>query len=198
MITICFEGVDGAGKTTQAGKLEKHLMKQGYRVKRVKFPTWYVIKEILKGGHKIDDKAFHLLCAADFYNFQATELEHIKANYDYLILDRFWYSNIIYGVTKDIPISFLANIHQGLIKPDIVILLDIDLDTLLYRKKQDPDIRGFNVDILDNLIVNYRNLPSIVRDFISKTTPYFCFLDGRESEENIFNKIIKILNILNK
>lgn len=195
MITVCFEGVDGAGKTTLSKKYEAFLRKEGYRVKRIKFPTWTIIKGILLNGYEIDDRAFHLLFAADFYNFQNTYLNQLSMKYDCLIFDRFWYSNIVYGLAKGIPINFLANIHRDLIHPNIVVLLDIDLDLLLKRKGDDPDIQKLNETTLLRVIENYRRLPSIIRNYISKPAQKFCILDGRGDVDSTFEKLIKLCRI---
>ncbi|MEW6425299.1 MAG: hypothetical protein AB1523_11265 [Bacillota bacterium] len=88
-LIICFEGIDGCGKSTQVRLLAEKLRREGHKVEIVKHPgqTEFgqeVRRLILEGVQPRSDLAYRLLFWADL----AETAEAYKKNVDFLIFDR--------------------------------------------------------------------------------------------------------------
>lgn len=132
---ICLEGIDGSGKSTQILLLEKWLNECGFEVMRIFEPTdssiGKLIREMLQHPEATSEnfqKTLALLFAAD----RMVLMDEIKAAEEsdkIVISDRCFYSSIVY---QDDP-SWLYELNKSVKKPDIVILLDLDVETALDR-----------------------------------------------------------------
>ncbi|MEN4006889.1 MAG: dTMP kinase [Methanobacteriaceae archaeon] len=130
---ICLEGIDGAGKSTQILLLEKWLKEYGCNVKRVFEPTdspvGKLIREMLRNPEATGDnfqKALALLFAAD----RMILMDEIAALKESVVIsDRSFYSSIVY---QNEP-QWIYEINKHVKRPDIVILLDVDVKTALKR-----------------------------------------------------------------
>jgi len=132
---ICLEGIDGSGKSTQIILLEKWLNECGFEVMRIFEPTdssvGKLIREMLQHPEATSEnfqKTLALLFAAD----RMVLMDKIKAAEEsdkIVISDRCFYSSIVY---QNDP-SWLYELNKFVKKPDIVILLDLDVETALGR-----------------------------------------------------------------
>ena len=132
---IVFEGIDGAGKSTQITKLKKWLEDSGLEVKTIVEPTdsdiGLLIRKMLKNPNATEEniqKTLGLLFAAD----RLILMDKIN-NYEYcskiIISDRSFYSSLAYQNYK----NWIVEINKFAKKPDIVLLLDLDLDIAIER-----------------------------------------------------------------
>lgn len=132
---ICLEGIDGSGKSTQILLLEKWLNDCGHDVMRIFEPTdsdvGKLIREMLQHPEATSEnfqKTLALLFAAD----RMVLMDKIKIAEEsgkIVISDRCFYSSIVY---QNDP-SWLYELNKFVRIPDIVILLDLDVDTALER-----------------------------------------------------------------
>jgi len=132
---ICLEGIDGSGKSTQIILLEKWLNNYGYEVLRIFEPTnsstGKLIREILKDPRATEDnfqKTLALLFAADRMVLMDT-IEDAEQSGKAVISDRCFYSSIAYQNEK----LWLYELNKFVKKPDIVILLDLDVEKAISR-----------------------------------------------------------------
>ncbi|KAL8714045.1 MAG: hypothetical protein Q9225_006657 [Loekoesia sp. 1 TL-2023] len=129
---IVIEGLDRAGKSTQCEKLFQALQQQGRPVKRIRFPdrTTPIGKSIdsyLKGESHLEDHAIHLLFSANRWE-AAPQIKEDTANGITIIIDRYYYSGIVYSAAKekpDLSLNWVTQPDIGLPKPDLCIYLDI-------------------------------------------------------------------------
>jgi dTMP kinase len=145
-ILIVFEGIDGAGKSTQAEILMKKLLAKGLDVVYFREPT--------KGrwGRKIRKKALYpdsLTPEEELDLFQRDRKENVEKNLKpalekkkIIVLDRYYYSTIAYQGAKGIDKKRIRQMNEEfVIKPDLVFILDIDpqkgLKRIETRKKKD-------------------------------------------------------------
>jgi len=143
---ICLEGIDGSGKSTQIALLEKWLIEYGYEVLRIFEPTdsatGKLIREILKDPRATDDnfqKTLALLFAADRMVLMDT-IETAEESGKAVISDRCFYSSIAYQNPRGITDSshgfdrnWLYELNKFVKRPDIVILLDLDVEKAISR-----------------------------------------------------------------
>ncbi|KAI4180379.1 MAG: hypothetical protein L6R41_007275 [Letrouitia leprolyta] len=123
---IVIEGLDRAGKSTQCEKLSQVLQKEGRVVKCMRFPR-QSIDTYLRGESHQEDHAIHLLFSANRWEVVPQIKEDI-ANGITLIIDRYYYSGIVYSTAKgrqDLSKAWAIQPDIGLPKPDLCIFLDL-------------------------------------------------------------------------
>lgn len=142
---ISFEGIEGTGKSTQAKLLSESLSKKGYKTVLTEEPGGTTIsrkirKILLSTKHNKMDYLTELL----LYN--ASRIQHVKEKIlpainsgKIVITDRFSDSTVAYqGYGRGIRLRLIDSIDKiatGGIRPDITLLLDLDVETGLMRNK---------------------------------------------------------------
>ncbi len=130
---VCFEGIDGAGKSTQARLLQQRLAAEGYKVELVADPGTTKIGTAIR--QILLDNDGPITPAAQMLLFSAARAElsaHIKQQIKkktIIVCDRWFLSTLVYqGVMNDLPIDVLIDIFDmsDCIFPDICFLLDLD------------------------------------------------------------------------
>lgn len=132
LIAIC--GIDGSGKTTQELALERWLSDAGYQVLRTSQPTdWYrksgYVREYLDSGvDRLGLYGLALFAAADRQFHVRSVIEPMMNRAGAVVLcNRYIYSTYAYFMARGLPFSFLQSINPAIPRPDLSILLDIDV-----------------------------------------------------------------------
>ncbi|KAK5631120.1 hypothetical protein RRF57_006835 [Xylaria bambusicola] len=128
---IVFEGMDRAGKTTQAKLLQLQCIESGREVKFMRFPEvmslqlrgtrgkvlqktrnltfldrttpiGQMIDSYLKGDAEIEDHVIHLLFSANRWEAAQKIRTELEAGHT-VICDRFYHSGIVYSAAKQLP-----------------------------------------------------------------------------------------------
>lgn len=139
---VTLEGGDGAGKTTQADRLESWLREQGRPVLRTREPGGSELGRELREivlhhrGH-IDPRAEALLYAADRAHHIATVVRPALARGEVVVQDRYLDSSVAYqGAGRVLDATEVRDLSlwaaEGLL-PDATILLDLDEDASRAR-----------------------------------------------------------------
>ena len=133
---IVFEGIDGAGLSTQASLLCQWLKNKG-KVLLTKEPTQGLIggliKAALKHEWKTDQKALQLLFSADRAHHLATEIIPALKNGFIVICDRYILSTLCYGNAEGIDLDWLRSLNSNFLKPNVTIILDVPPEVSLER-----------------------------------------------------------------
>ncbi len=138
---IVFEGIDGAGKTTQIKMLAKRLESQGRTVHITAEPTTSVTGKMLRTALSGADKRSPAEMAALFvldrigHNVSEGGIEELLAKGVDVICDRYYYSSLAYqGSQTDFEWVCNMNLHCPEIrKPDICVFLDLEPKVSLAR-----------------------------------------------------------------
>mgnify|MGYP001172203428 FL=1 len=150
---ISFEGIDGAGKTTQIELLKKRLEKNNYKVKVFREPGGMDISESLR--RIILNKSFDISSNTEMLLFLAARSELVtKVIYPalekgyYVICDRYIDSTVAYqGFGRKIDIKIINDLNQfvtlGLL-PTVTFYLDISVKTMILRKNKENNDRMEN------------------------------------------------------
>ena len=132
---IVFEGIDGAGKTTQIELLKDWLVNNGFQVETVVEPTdsdiGKLIRKLLQDENATSEymqKTLGLLFAAD-RTLLMNDNESFQKENKVGISDRSFYSSLVYQE----PADWIEEINKFAKIPDMVILLDLDLKTSVSR-----------------------------------------------------------------
>jgi dTMP kinase len=126
---IVFEGPDRCGKKTQTHLLRNYLATKAYRSTIIEVPvygnpTYQVIYWML--GNGLAKKFPKLFQWFQYFNrkiFQTFFLPSLLRNNDYIILDRWSLSTIVYGSAEGVDVAFSELLASKLIYPDYTILL---------------------------------------------------------------------------
>lgn len=198
---ITFEGIDGAGKSTQISKLCDYLKKNGIEFILTREPGGCEIAEKIR--EIILSTKSDLGAAGELLLYLAARAEHIrqviKPALDcgkWVICDRFADSTFAYqGAGRGLNVKKMKEINSFAaqnISPDLTVLLDISVDVSLERRKS----RGKSADRLEQ---NDRIFFEKVRGYFIKLSRdesgRFLVIDATLSESEIHKKIIDRINL---
>jgi len=144
-VFVCFEGIDGAGKTTQARMLCQRLNKDGITATLVADPgttsIGTAIRQILlHNDEPISPAAQMLLFSAARAELSARIQELMAANH-VVICDRWLLSTLVYqGEINNVSIDLIVNIFRetSYVCPDICFLMDIAPENVRKRRPDGP------------------------------------------------------------
>lgn len=152
---IVFEGIDGAGKSTQIKMLKEWLEANGIEVETFVEPTdsevGKLIREILQRPDATTDrvqKTLGLLFAAD----RMLIMDKLEDDKKVIISDRSFISSLAYQE----PAEWIGVLNKYAKKPDLLILLDLDVKTSVARTSGEDTFE--NEEFLSNVRKNYLNI----------------------------------------
>ena len=156
---IVFEGIDGAGKSTQISLLKEWLEANGYAVETFVEPTGseigQLIRKILQRSDASTDrvqKTLGLLFAAD----RMLIMDELSNDKKVILSDRSFISSLAYQEHGE----WIAELNKYAKKPDLVLLLDLDVKTSVARTSGEDEFE--NEEFLANVKANYLK---IIKDF---------------------------------
>lgn len=142
---IVMEGIDGAGKSTQARLLAEWFKKKGKDVMLTKEPTdtafgKLIRRLVLTGGREGIIDGARISHEAEALLFAADRAEHVhklikpalKAG-KVVISDRYFYSSLAYQWARGLDLEWLIDLNKFAIRPDLVILLDLPAKESMKR-----------------------------------------------------------------
>jgi len=158
---IVFEGLDGAGKSTQAGLLADSLRKAGKEVFLTQEPggsaPGELVRRRLTGEWGCHPDCLQLLFAADRACHLNDEILPRLKKGVCVVGDRYFLSSVAYGAV-DAPAEWLARINERFLAPDLTIYLDVPPEVCTERiARNGRSIELFEkVEILQIVRQNYQ------------------------------------------
>jgi len=194
-ILIVFEGIDGAGKSTQARRLLKRLRNQGLEAVSFREPSrgkWgRKIKSLAKLPGSISPEEELDLFVRDREENVARNLKPALAAGRIVVLDRYYFSTIAYQGAKGLDPRRIRRLNERIaVKPDLVFVLDIGagsgLARIRTRKRKDL------------LFERERYLRKVRSIFLGLRGRIFVHLDASRSREetagDIWARVSRLLN----
>ena len=183
---IVIEGGDQAGKLTQSTLLEKALKKRKIKAKLFHFPDYATpvgkeIRKYLDGKRKFPPQVIHCLLAANRWEKLNQILEAQEKN-SVLIMNRYYHSNLVYGLANGMKQKWLENLDAGLPKADLVILLDVTQKESFNRQKTHRDKFEKNEEFLRKISKIYKTTAKKKR---------WKIIDASKSKEEIHKEILE-------
>ena len=138
-ILIIFEGIDGSGKTLQAKRVTRWLKQKGLPVVSFSEPTvgkyGKKLREIMHHGrHNVTPQEELDLFLKDRQEDVRTNILPALEQDFIIIMDRYYYSNMAYQSALGIDINVIQALNEKIApRPDMVIILDIDVSLGLHR-----------------------------------------------------------------
>jgi dTMP kinase len=145
---IVFEGIDGCGKTTQVGLLER-LLARKRRVLRLREPGGTPIGEkirvvLLDARHaEMSPMTEFLLYMASRAQLVEQEIRPALKRGDVILLDRYYYSTAAYqGAAGKLGVRTVLDFAEKTCKfpkPDLVVVLDVEAGEAARRSGGEKD-----------------------------------------------------------
>ncbi|WP_295609381.1 dTMP kinase [uncultured Methanobrevibacter sp.] len=152
---IVFEGIDGAGKSTQIGMLKEWIEANGFKVELQVEPTdsevGKLIREILQrpdANTERVQRVLGLLFAAD----RLLIMDKLEDKSKIILSDRSFISSLAYQGDAE----WIEILNRYAKKPDLLILLDLDVEKSVARTSGEDTFE--NVEFLTGVKENYLNL----------------------------------------
>ena len=183
---VVIEGGDQAGKLTQSILLEKALKKRKVKTKLFHFPDYTTpigkeIRKYLDGKRKFSPQVIHCLLAANRWE-KLDELLTAQEKNSVLIMNRYYHSNLVYGLANGMSQKWLENLDAGLPKADLVILLDVTQKESFQRQKTHRDTFEKNEEFLKKISKIYR---------LTANKKHWKIIDASKSKEEVHKEIMK-------
>jgi dTMP kinase len=139
---VCIEGIDGAGKSTQAANVCEALKLKNFHTMRVADPGTTILGKkirqiLLESDDSISEFAQMLLFSAaraELSKLISTARENVAVIADRWVLSTLVYQSVLNGINEQLILDIF---NATCVKPDICILLDIDPVTADARKDYD-------------------------------------------------------------
>jgi dTMP kinase len=196
---ITFEGPEGSGKSTQIPLLKEYLQHSGYVVTATREP----------GGTSIGDQIRKVLLSnqnvemhprTEILLFQASRAQIVEqviypkiSRGEIVLCDRYADSTIAYqGYGHQVDLNQLYTIVSfatGGLKPDLSILLDLDVQVGLLRRHKDGDenrLDKFMVDFHERVRSGYHKLVEIEPE-------RWVVIDADQSQEEVHKRIREVV-----
>ncbi|MFQ5476371.1 MAG: dTMP kinase [Nitrosopumilus sp.] len=183
---IVIEGGDQAGKLTQSTLLEKALKKRKIKTKLFHFPDYKTpigkeIRKYLDGKRKFPPQVIHCLLAANRWE-KLNEILTAQEKNSVLIMNRYYHSNLIYGLANGMKKKWLESLDNGLPKADLVVLLDVTQKESFRRQKTHRDKFEKNEEFL-------RKISKIYLTTAKKK--HWKIIDASKPKQEIHEEILK-------
>lgn len=201
MIVVELEGLDGAGKTTQAQMLETKLNMIGVPTYYLKFPQDPKLRELLMSKEYIANKmAAIFLIISEYIKVTSKFLEDHGDEDCILILDRYELSTKAYqslgleGEVKKTRLNIIESLMAWVpIRPNITIWFEIGIDDALSRiAKRSTSLDPYEKkEALVEVLVSYRQSMSHFQKIGT-----LCAVDATRNPNDVHHQVVTNLLML--
>jgi len=159
---IALEGIDQSGKRTQTRLLAEELERKGARVGTISFPIYRSpsgrqIQRFLAGKQEYPATALHMLYSLNRWENREL-ITNLTEKSDFVIADRYYPSNLAYGVSRGLGLEWLQGLDRGLPTASLVIVLDVPVLSSFGRKSSGRDVHERDKKLLLRVGLTYRTL----------------------------------------
>jgi dTMP kinase len=184
---IAIEGIDGAGKTTQAHLVQAALQARKLSVVRSKEPTTAHWGQILRdsaltGRLSLDEEIEAFI--KDRKEHVETTIAPALSEGQIVIVDRYYFSNMAYqGARGHDPMDIMRRNEEFSPEPDLLVILDIDPKLSLQRIR----MRGDRANHFERT----GSLKKAREIFLAIDKPYRYVLDGAKGAAELRDLIVR-------
>ncbi|MBD3312419.1 dTMP kinase [archaeon] len=185
-VLITFEGIDGAGKTTQSRLLKKWLESKGYQVLLTSEPTNNQVGRVLKKRMRM--KTHNWVEAVLFAADRALHCEKvIIPNLKKIVIcDRYIHSTLAYQTSMGLDKKWVKCLNKNAPEPDITIYLDVKPRTAMkrVRKRLKRTIKYEKLKLLKK----------VREEYLKMKGNKFKVINGEKSIEKVHEEIKRVIN----
>jgi dTMP kinase len=184
---IVIEGTDKAGKGSQSRMLAETLKASGKICVILDFPDYTTsvgmeIKAFLEGKRDYLPEVEHLLFSANRWE-KKKEIESMLENGTIIVMNRYWQSNLVYGVANGMDTNWLLGLDKGLPKEDIVLVILVN-PSISAKRAETQDMFESDSQLAAKA---YRNYLKFAKQYRWKV------VDGSKSKEQVHQEVTKII-----
>ncbi len=192
---MALEGIDGAGKTTQAALLKAVLETKNFPVVTLKEPTnrkyGKQIKKLVHEHRNLSHPEELKLFIKDRRDHVTNEIKPLLKKKTIVIMDRYFYSTAAYqgvlrSVGKTVDEILQQNRHFAP-EPDLTFVLDLPPRVGLSRIVNGRNNRT-------TLFENENYLQSVREAFLALKVPSMCFVDATPPIATVFGHILNLID----
>ena len=134
---LVFEGLDGAGTTTQLARLSARLEEAGCTVTATREPTDGPVGRVIRQTLRAEEGAPYpatlpWMFAADRADHLARTVEPALTRGAWVLSDRYYHSSLAYQ-SMTLPIDEVYALNRRFRVPDLTIFLDVSVDVAMAR-----------------------------------------------------------------
>lgn len=184
---IVIEGIDGTGKSTQAKRLAAHFRSAGKRVTLSREPTdgpWgTLLRNSAETGRLSPEQELETFLKDRRQHVEELIAPALSAG-DVVILDRYYFSTMAYQGARGFDPQKIRKDNETFAPvPDLLLILDLDVDTALARIGSRGDTA--------NEFEQRANLQRCREIFLSvKDEPFARVIDANASAEEVAKAIL--------
>jgi dTMP kinase len=200
---ISFEGIEGAGKSTQIIRVKEYLEKNDFRVLVLREPGGTAFGEKLRQAilqttsdlHPVAE--LHLFASSRAQLLQEVTLKELSTPNTVIIYDRYIDSTLAYqGQARQLGFETILHSHLSFpltLVPHLTFYLEIPADLSQARQKMRNAPKDYfekqGNDFYNNLVAGYEKAAELFSHRIKR-------INGHQSLENVFEEIKPHLNHL--
>jgi dTMP kinase len=174
---IALEGIDQSGKRTQTRLLANEFRRKGAKVGTISFPIYKSpsgrqIQRFLEGKQEYPATALHMLYSLNRWENQEL-ITKLTERADFVIADRYYPSNLAYGVARGLSLGWLQELDRGLPTANLVIVLDAPVPASFTRKSRGRDVHERDRQLLFRVRRTYRTIARMLNWKIVDATHSF-------------------------
>ena len=202
---ITIEGPEGAGKSTLAAAIEKHLTSRNCKCLRTREPGGTPLAEQLRAVLKHHQSTEKLHTATELLLMEAARVQHVEelirpALNDgvCVICDRFYDSTCAYqGGGRDVDMQIIDWLNSYAVNgchPDLTILLDLPVESGFKRTGKRIETMG-NFDRFEEEGIAFHNkVRSAFLKLAERNSQRIKIVDAERSREEIAKSVEKIID----
>ncbi len=198
---IVLEGLDGAGTTTQCGRLVEHLGASGRRAHATREPSdgpvGRLLREMLTGHHaipseKLSQSTFGLLFAADRLDHLQREVAPALARGAVVVSDRWYHSSLAYqgtGADRD----WIVQLNSRARRPELTIYLEVRPEVAAARRVAAGRVQELFEDLRmqEAVAAGYR---ATIAELVAAGEAHPEVIDGERPADAVFQSVAKLVD----
>lgn len=146
---IAIEGIDQAGKMTQARAVQAQARAAGVSCAIRQYPDYEtpigrLVHRALHDEIELSGRARTMLFAANRWEKDA-EIRQLVTDNALVLVDRYSWSNVVYGLAQGFEEAWLRALEEGLLEAHLTLFLDLPAQESVRRKSRGRD--GFERDL---------------------------------------------------
>lgn len=178
-LLIVFEGIDGAGKSTQVETLKDWLKREeGYDVVESKWNSSKIMKESIKAAKEkriLSPMLYSLMHAADMVIRYENEVTPALMENKIVVADRYIYTSMVRDKARGVDVKIMNEIYKDFREPDLLFHCTLPIHLAFGRMIKDKGLSyygtGMDLNLADNKEENYLKYEDILDKYYKQILP---------------------------